>query len=200
MPRAHDHQRAAAEHSIESILDAVETLLADGDPVTTTAVAAAAGVSRVTVYSHFPTQQAMLEAAATRVVDRFRSGLDEIDLDSGPAPVAIDRLIAAAWRQHGRFDAIAAGLTRQLSAQALRRSHAALHQPIAALIERGRAEGSFRTDLPVAWLLASYYALVHACAEEVNAGRIEVAEATAILQTSVTDLFTAGPASSRLRQ
>ena len=200
MPQPHDHRRAAAEQSIESILDAVETLLGRDDRVTTTAVAAEAGVSRVTVYSHFPTQQAMLEAVASRVVDRFRSSLGEIDLEIGPAPDALDRLIAAAWSQHGRDDAIATALMRQLSAQRLRRSHAALHKPIAALIERGRAEGSFRTDLPAAWLLAGYFALVHACGEEVRAGRIRTADATAILQTSIRDLFTATPDSAGLSQ
>ncbi|HEX5194828.1 MAG TPA: TetR/AcrR family transcriptional regulator [Solirubrobacteraceae bacterium] len=193
MPQARDHRRAAAEHSIESILNAAETLLARGDPVTTTAVAAESGVSRVTVYSHFPTQEAMLEAVAARVVDRFAARLGEIDLDSGSAPAALDRLIAAAWAELDRYDAIAAAVARQLSAERLRRSHAALQRPIVALIERGRAEGSFRTDLPADWLLASYFALVHAGGEEVNAGRLGPGEATAILQTSVKDLFTAVP-------
>jgi AcrR family transcriptional regulator len=190
MPQARDHRRAAAEHSIESILDAVETLLASGASITTTAVAAKSGVSRVTVYSHFPTQEAMLEAVAARVVERFRSRLDGLALDRGPAPAALDRLIAAAWSELDRYDAVAAAITRGLGAERLRRSHAALHQPIVALIERGRAEGSFRTDLPVDWLLASYFALVHACGEEVRAGRVGPDEATAILQTSVNDLFT----------
>ncbi len=189
MPHARDHRRAAAEHSIASILDAVETLLTSGDPITTTAVAARSGVSRVTVYSHFPTQEAMLEAVAARVVDRFGSRLREIDLATGSASAALDRLIAAAWSELDRYHAIAAAVTRQLSAERLRRSHSALQRPIVALIERGRAEGSFRTDLPVAWLLTSYFALVHACSEEVHAGRLEPGEATAILQTSVRALF-----------
>jgi AcrR family transcriptional regulator len=200
MPQARDHRRAAAEHSIESILDAVEALFASGEPITTTAVAARSGVSRVTVYSHFPTQQALLEAVASRVVERFGARLSDIDLDSGSAPAALDRLIAAAWSEHDRFSAIATALMRQLSAEQLRRSHDALQRPIVALIERGRAERSFRTDLPVEWLLASYFALVHACGEEVHAGRIAPGEATTILQTSIKDLFTAGRGSSRLAQ
>jgi TetR/AcrR family transcriptional repressor of mexCD-oprJ operon len=193
MPQARDHRRAAAEHSVESILDAVETLLTSGDPLTTTAVAAASGVSRVTVYSHFPTQEAMLEAVAARVVERFGASLGEIDLDSGPAPAALERLIAAAWSELDRYHAVAAAITRRLSAERLRRAHAALQRPIVALIERGRAEGSFRTDLPVDWLLASYFALVHACGQEVHAGRLGPGEATATLQTSVNALFTRGP-------
>jgi TetR/AcrR family transcriptional regulator, mexCD-oprJ operon repressor len=195
MPPARDHRRAAAEQSIESILDAVEALLESGEAITTTAIANRAGVSRVTVYSHFPTQQAMLDAVASRIVERFRAALDEVDLESGAAPAALDRLIAAAWRRQGHDDAIAGALRHQLSAQRLRRAHAALHEPIAALIERGRAEGAFRTDLPSAWLLASYFALVHGCSDEVHAGRIRAGDATAILQTTVRDLFAAGPSS-----
>lgn len=190
MTHRRDHRRAAAEQSIESILNAVETLLEQGTQVTTTAVAAEAGVSRVTVYSHFPTQEALLEAVAARAVQRFRAGLGELDLQAGPATEALDRLIASAWSQHGRYDTIATALMRHLSAQGLRRSHTALHKPITDLIKRGRAEGDFRTDLPAAWLLASYFALVHACGEEVRAGRIKATEAPSILQASIKDLFT----------
>lgn len=186
-----DHRRAAAEHSIESILDAVESLLQQGEPVTTTAVASKAGVSRVTVYAHFPTPEALLEAVAARVVQRFGAGLDELELDVGPAPDALDRLIASAWRRHARYGRIAETLIPRLGAVRLRRSHAALHKPISDLIDRGRTEGTFRTDLPSGWLLASYFALVHACGEEVRAGRIKASQATAILQASIGSLFAA---------
>src|SRR4051794_41881458 len=63
-----DHRRATAERNVEKILDAAAGLLARGAAASTSAVAAAAGVSRVTVYSHFATREALLEAGAERAV------------------------------------------------------------------------------------------------------------------------------------
>jgi AcrR family transcriptional regulator len=52
--RAADYQRAIAERNVEAILDAVEDLLERRAQASVSAVAALAGVSRVTVYAHFP--------------------------------------------------------------------------------------------------------------------------------------------------
>ena len=51
------YQRQVAERNVEAILDAAEELLQQGQ-ANISAVAVLAGVSRVTVYAHFPTWQA----------------------------------------------------------------------------------------------------------------------------------------------
>ena len=81
--RAADYQRAIAERNVEAIRDAVEELLDRRIPASISAVAAQAGVSRVTVYAHFPTGEAMLEAAVERAVRRTMAALGTIDLDDG---------------------------------------------------------------------------------------------------------------------
>src|SRR5262245_644559 len=154
MPEASsDHRTATAKRNVEAILDATEALLARGASATTTAVAAEAGVSRVTVYAHFPTREALFEAVTERVVTGFAATIEEAGLDRGPAPEALARLIALAWGQLDRYGAIAGAVTGQLSSVALARAHASLHEPITELVERGQAEGSFRSDLPSGWLL-----------------------------------------------
>jgi TetR/AcrR family transcriptional regulator, mexCD-oprJ operon repressor len=62
--------------------------------------------------------------------------------------------------------------------------------PIPALAERGQADGSFRTDLPVGWLVTAAIALIHACSDQVRAGQIRPDDAVRILTTSIRDLFT----------
>jgi hypothetical protein len=42
----------------------------------------------------------------------------------------------------------------------------------------------------VGWLIASSIALIHACAEEVRAGRIDERDAVRVLTVTVRDLFT----------
>ncbi len=52
---------------------------------------------------------------------------------------------------------------------------------------------TFRTDLPAGWLVASCFALIHGCADEVRAGRLDPASALAVLTTTIRDLFRPAP-------
>ncbi len=61
--------------------------------------------------------------------------------------------------------------------------------PILALIKRGRRAGAFRKDLPTTWLLATYYALMHAAADEVNGGRLGNREALTALKRTIGAAF-----------
>jgi TetR/AcrR family transcriptional repressor of mexCD-oprJ operon len=188
--RAADYQRAIAERNVEAILDAAEDLLEQRGQASISAVAAQAGVSRVTVYAHFPTWEALLEAAVERAVRRTMTALEAADPASGPPVQALERMIAAAWQHLAHYSAMAQAVAEQLSPEAVTRTHQAAHQAVGALLERGRADGSFRTDLPVGWLVTACIALIHACAQEVRAGRIDEHDAARILTTTVRDLFT----------
>jgi hypothetical protein len=85
---------------------------------------------------------------------------------------------------------MAQAVAEQMSPEAIARTHQAAHRTIGALLARGQADGSFRTDLPAAWLVTSTIALIHACADEVRAGRIADDDAARILTVTVRDLFT----------
>jgi len=188
--RVSDHQRAIAERNVEAILDAVEELLERRAQASISAVAAQAGVSRVTVYAHFRTWEALLEAAVERAVRQTMTALEAAEPGTGPPVQALERMLAAAWRHLARYGAMAQAVAEQLSPEAVTRTHQAAHQTIGALVERGRADGSFRTDLPAGWLVTACIALIHACAEEVRAGRIGEGDAVPVLTATVRDLFT----------
>lgn len=184
-----DHRRATAERNVEAILDAAAALLARGAAATTSAVAAEAGVSRVTVYAHFATREALLEAVVERVARGATAAIDAARVDEGSAPEALDRLVAAGWAEIDRNRNVANAAAQELSPAAMTRSHAALHEPIAALVRRGQAEGAFRDDLPAPWLVTTYFALMHACGEEVRAGRLRAEDAVGVLQATVRGAF-----------
>ena len=187
--RTTGYHREVAERNAEAILDAAEDLLQQGQ-ANISAVAAQAGVSRVTVYAHFPTWQALLEAAVERAVRGTMTALQSVHPDDGPPIEAVDRMLAATWQHLARYQAMAAAVAELLSPEAVTRTHQAAHHTIGALLERGQADGSFRTDLPARWLAAASIALVHACADEVRAGHIDEHDAVRILTTSVRDLLT----------
>ena len=185
------YQREVAERNVEAILDAAEELVQQGQ-ANISAVAAMAGVSRVTVYAHFPTWEALLEAAVERAVRRTMTALQSVHPDDGPPVEALDRMLAATWQHLSRYQAMAAAVAELLSPEAITRTHQAAHHTVGALLERGQADGSFRTDLPARWLMTASVALVHACSGEVRAGHIDEHDAVRILTTSIRDLLT-GP-------
>ncbi len=85
---------------------------------------------------------------------------------------------------------MARAVAETLSPAAVARTHQAVHHTVGALLERGLADGSFRTDVPATWLVTACIALIHACSESVRAGQIDEHDAARILRTSVRDLFT----------
>ena len=188
------YQREVAERNVDAILDAVEDLVQQGQ-ANISAVAVQAGVSRVTVYAHFPTWEALLEAAVERAVRRTMAALQSERPDDGPPAQALDRMLAATWQHLARYQAMAAAVAELLSPEAVTRTHQAAHHTLGALLERGQADGSFRTDLPAQWLVTASIALVHACNDQVRAGHIDEHDAVRILTTSVRDLLT-GPCST----
>lgn len=186
------YQRQTAGRNIEAILDAAEDLIGTQGHASISAVAARARVSRVTVYAHFPTWQALLEATVERAVQQTMAALESARPGDGPPAEALARTLAGAWKHLARYGAMSALVAGALSADAVARTHQAAHQAIGELLARGQADGSFRTDLPAGWLTAACIALVHTCSDGVRAGRIEADDAVRILTTSVLDLFTRG--------
>jgi AcrR family transcriptional regulator len=184
-----DHRRLTAERNVDAIIDAAHALLERGAPSNISAVAREAGVSRVTVYAHFPTREALLEAVVERTVRRATRALDAAAPEEGPPAEALERVLAAAWGELDSNRAIARATAEGLGSAAVARSHEAAHRPIRELVERGRREGAFRADLPAGWLVTSCFALIHACGDEVRAGGLDRDEALAILTTTVRDVL-----------
>jgi TetR/AcrR family transcriptional repressor of mexCD-oprJ operon len=191
--RTIDHRRAIAERNVDAILDAAELLLQRRAQASIAAVAAEAGLSRVTVYAHFPTRAQLLEAVVERAVRRTITALEQAEPEQGSPAEALERVVAAGWRELDRNRGLAAAALADLSPTALRRAHRAAYRRLGELIERGRSDGSFRTDLPTDWLITSALALIHAAGDEVRAGRITQAAALRFLAASIHSLLAPPP-------
>jgi AcrR family transcriptional regulator len=151
-------------------------------------IAAAAGLSRQTVYAHFPSRDVLITAVYQRMTDEVLAALDEAGLDEGSAAEALLRLLQVSWGTFDRYPALPPppGST-----------DVELHQPIfdrlTRLILRGQRAGEFDPDAVPGWLFAATIALGHAGWSEVVAGRMSAADAAAAVQTSVLRVYGARP-------
>src|SRR5215211_7210920 len=136
---ATDHRRAVAERNVEAILDGAERLLQRGKQASVSAVAAEAGVSRVTVYAHFPGREQLVEALVARAIRRASKAIEAAEPDRGPPVDALRRVLAAGWEELGRHEEIARAAAAELSADAMRRAHETARELIRRLVDRGRA-------------------------------------------------------------
>lgn len=191
-PPATDHRQAIAARNVEAILDAAERILARGEHASISAVAAEAAVSRVTVYAHFPDRTRLLEAVVQRAVRRWTESTERLEPDRGPADAALRRLVEVGWEEISRSAHIAQAAAAELNVDAMERSHERGREVIRRLTDRGRRDGTFRTDLPADWLISTFFALIHAARDDVDAGKLDSREALDALLATLPDLF-AGP-------
>lgn len=184
-------RRADAQRSIDAILDAAVTAAPTDGAFNMTAIARAAGVSRVTLYAHFPTKEALVEASLRRVMARAAEALGELRLDQGPATEALARMLRSSWQIVERHRNLYEVASRTLSPGDLRAYHAehVLGQ-IDSLIARGQQDGEFRTDLPRDWLVGTVYTLMHLAADQLNAGQLTAERAGDVVTTTVLSLLT----------
>jgi AcrR family transcriptional regulator len=179
-------RRSDAERSVAAILDAALEALASDPDSSMSEIARRAGVVRATVYVHFPTREALLDAVMERAVADVAEATRSAEPGRGEPAEALERVLRATWRGLARFHALLAINTARLSAEELHRRHLPVLDQLEPLIRRGQKAGAFRSDLPVAWHLAVLRAIVHTASHEIRGGRIPESDAeVAMLSTAL---------------
>jgi AcrR family transcriptional regulator len=189
-------RRADAERSIARILDAAVAALGEDQEASMSEIARRAGVVRATIYVHFPTRDALLEAVTERAFAEVAAVIDGAEPERGAPVDALARVVAATWRTLGRYHALIAINVGTRTHDELHRRHGSVLGTLLPLIERGQAAGDFRTDVPAAWHLAMLMALIHAGSAELQARRVPEADAEAALVATVVGAI-ASPGASR---
>ena len=187
-------RRSDADRSVAAIREAALEALA-GDPDASMAeIARRAGVVRATIYAHFPTREALLDAVMEQAVAEVAQATSEAEPTRGGPEEALERVLRATWRKLDLFHALLAINTARLSAEELHRRHLPVMTQFAPLIERGQRDGVFGRGVPVSWHLATMRAIVHAASAELQSGRLSEA---AVEKTMVTTVLAALGASPR---
>jgi AcrR family transcriptional regulator len=168
--------RADAKRNREAVLQAARTAFAtEGLTVALDEVARRAGVGPGTLYRHFPTKEALIEAV---VHDRLRRLADEgAALAQSPDPGAaffafLDRLAAEAGPKRDLFDALASAGVEVGSAVTATADD--LRSQITVLLTRAQLAGAVRADLGRAELTALLSGMLFAMQPRPGADRAVV--------------------------
>ncbi|WP_031522761.1 TetR/AcrR family transcriptional regulator, partial [Streptomyces sp. NRRL F-5123] len=181
-------RRADAQRSIDAILNASRVVLGERPDASMDDVASAAGVTRQTVYAHFPSRDALVAALIEAAAAEYLGALDAAGLDSTPPPQALAQFLDAGWRFLRRHPM----LLNPTAPRTPEPNHNALSDVVPPrlerLVTRGMEGGDFDVSLPAAWLAAAIIGLQHAAAAEVAAGRLLADDAEALCLRSALRL------------
>lgn len=153
--------RADARQNRERLLHAAgEVFAAAGSEATLESVAREAGVGIGTLYRHFPTREALIEAVYRDEVGRLCGSADEL-LAELPADAALERWMARFVEYAGRKRGLAGALMSIAAAQTdlFASTREALVATLARFLAEGREQGTIRGDVEAEDVLRSMYAI-----------------------------------------
>ncbi len=184
-------QRADAHRSRAAILDAAARILNEQPEASVETIAAGAGVTRQTVYAHFPSRERLLVAVLGRLTELTAAAMDAAEPDEGPAAEALLRVFDAAARESGRYPFLMQRIgTIPVTASEDHARHAPVADPIERVIRRGQDTGEFDDRIPAGWLVVAAIHLAHAASEERAAGRMTASDADQAFTTSLMRILT----------
>lgn len=180
--------RTDARRSIDAILDAARVALGERPDPKMEEIAAGAGVTRQTVYAHFPSRDALLAALGEAAAAEYAALLDAAGLDQAAPADALARFLDAGWRFLGRYPLLLDPCAARAPRPGTGDPHGAVPQRLERIIRRGQRGGDFDPALPAAWLAAAVLGLQRTAAAQVTAGKQTAEEAAAVCLESALRL------------
>jgi AcrR family transcriptional regulator len=187
-------RRQDAERSRAAVLEAAINVLGRRADASVEEIAATAGVVRQTVYAHFPSRGALLDAVVAYLTAETVNTLNQLDLDTPPADEALRRWLETSWATIERNPILLSPIVATASPPGDEHDR---HKPVTAkleaLLHRGRRTGAFDTQFSEAWIVTAIIALGHSAGQQVTAGRMSPHDAGVAYRDSVLRLVLRRP-------
>jgi TetR/AcrR family transcriptional repressor of mexCD-oprJ operon len=186
--------RADAARNVHRIVEVAARLLGEDPHAGMAEVAAAAGISRATVYRHFTTREALIDAIRRQALEQAELAFVGCRVEEGSATEALRRLVHA-WldlAERYSFPQLAAQPDLNRSEESREHQRRTFREPLLALIARGQRAGEFSAALSPEWAARAFGALLLAGARAVAEGALSHEDAPGVVFATLLDGLRAG--------
>jgi AcrR family transcriptional regulator len=180
--------RSDARRSVEAIIDAARAVLAERPDATMEEIASVAGVTRQTIYAHFPSRDALIAAILEVAGVEILAAMDAADLDSRTPPEALSAFLDIGWQLLRRHYPLLLDSPGAHTLVVKENPQHTVSTRLEQIIRRGQRTGDFDRALPASWLAAAILGLGHTAAEQVAGRRLTTRRAKATLRESALRL------------
>ncbi|AHH98089.1 hypothetical protein KALB_4727 [Kutzneria albida DSM 43870] len=149
--------------NLETVLTTGARMLADDPTASISAIAAAAGVDRRTVYRRFASRDELLFAIYDARLAAVDAAIESARLRESPVPVALHRFAEGIIEVNRRWPV---ELTRLRTEPTIQERRGRSTAEVAAFLQRATEEGFLRADLPDGWALRLLIQLLHLASNE----------------------------------
>jgi AcrR family transcriptional regulator len=181
-------RRSDARRSVEAIVGAACTVLGERADASVEEIAAVAGVTRQTVYAHFPSRDALVGAVLDTAGRQVLAAVEAAQLDARPPGEALSEFLDIGWQLLRRYYSLLLDSPAVHPQLVQNNPHHAVTTQVEQIIRRGQHTGEFDRVLPATWLAAAILGLGHTAAEQVASGRLTPRKAAATLRESALRL------------
>jgi AcrR family transcriptional regulator len=153
---SHTGRRRDAQRNRERLLDAASTAFARGDPVSLEAIAEHAGLGIGTLYRHFPSREALVEAVYRSEVQRLVESAEELLGERAPEVALrawMDRFASWVATKRGMVDTLRVLTSSGTIERSEVRDH--LTEMVQRFLDAGIASKTLRDDVRARDVLAS---------------------------------------------
>src|SRR6266536_5563555 len=154
MSRREPSMNTQGQSTRRRILLAAARVLAAREAASMADIAAAAEITRGTLYRHFPARESLIKALEAAASEEAARRLADANLDQVPVEEGLARATRAL---------VTVGEDFIVLLRERRPPEPRFTAPLEALLERGREGGQIRTDVPLTTLVESLLVLVGAC-------------------------------------
>lgn len=148
-------------------------------------LAAAAGISRATLFRRFPSRAALVAELCAAAAEAFVRGVDGAAPAEGPPPRALARVVEALGRLAPVVGLLGLQPLEENVEAALLVRTATTEESLRRLVRRGQESGDFRVEVDPEWFVTMLTWLLVGVADSVRLGRLTAASAQRHLAATV---------------